>query len=242
MKRINEIASAHNLYVIEDAAQAIGARFESCKAGGMSHVGCFSFYPTKNLGGFGDGGMMTTSDPEIAQNLRLYANHGMQPRYCHQVVGINSRLDALQAAVLSIKLRELDKYTCGRVENARSYKTKFSAVGLQKKLSLPLQDDRCDHVWNQFTVRVVDGSRDELRQSLTERGVGTEIYYPIPLHQQPCYQHLGYQPGDLPETDLAAKQVLSLPIFAELTPFELNSIVQNLSELLLEPNQVKMVS
>ena len=238
MKRINEIASDHNLVVIEDAAQAIGARFEGCRAGSMSHIGCFSFYPTKNLGGFGDGGMMTTSDPQIAENLRLYANHGMKPRYCHQVVGINSRLDALQAAVLSIKLRELDKYSAGRVENARTYKTKFSAAGLQQKLVLPLQDDRCDHVWNQFTVRVLECSRDELRQALSDRGVGTEIYYPIPLHQQPCFRYLGYEPGDLPETDLAAKQVLSLPIFAELTPFELNHIVQNLTDLLTHPIRV----
>ncbi len=233
MQRINEIAVAHQLYVVEDAAQSIGSQFAGCAAGGMSHVGCFSFYPTKNLGGFGDGGMLTTSDPDLAARLRLLANHGMQPRYHHQIVGINSRLDAVQAAVLSVKLQYLDEYNSHRAQNAKTYKRLISAAGLQHSIILPLQRQRCHHVWNQFTLRIVGGSRDELRNMLDQRGVKTEIYYPIPMHLQPCFAHLNYGIGSLPETERAAKEVLSLPIFPELSEQEINYVVSTLTDLLL---------
>ena len=239
MAVINAAAQKHNLHIVEDMAQAIGASFDGRQAGGIGDVGCISFYPTKNLGGFGDAGMVTTNNPELADKVRLLANHGMRPRYFHQVVGINSRLDSIQAAILGVKVKQLDAYGEQRAANARLYHEMMSATGLSEILTLPHQDARCGHVWNQFTVRVPNGQRDEVRNQLGEKGIGTEIYYPVPLHQQECYQYLGYETGSLPETERAAAEVLSLPIFPELRVSEIETVVDALGEVLGCQNRLK---
>ncbi|MCH5375709.1 MAG: DegT/DnrJ/EryC1/StrS family aminotransferase, partial [Planctomycetes bacterium] len=232
MDAINDIAGRHGLKVIEDAAQAIGAEFRARPAGSIGDVGCFSFYPTKNLGGFGDGGMMTTNDDHLAERLRQLAAHGMKPRYYHGMVGINSRLDTIQAAVLNVKLAQLGRWSSQRRANAARYHRLFAESGLDRWLVMPEQLPRCYHVWNQFTIRVPDGQRDALRARLSEMKIGTEIYYPVPLHQQECFQSLGYGPGSLPETELAAREVLSLPIFPELTADEQELVVRRIGEAL----------
>lgn len=232
MDPIMEIAKQHDLKVIEDCAQSIGAKTSGRAAGSMGTIGCFSFYPTKNLGGFGDGGMMTTNDPEIADRLRLLANHGMRPRYYHKEVGINSRLDAMQAAVLGIKLRHLAEYSSRRKSNAIRYRQLMLQSGLASQVELPTTSHDCDHVWNQFTIRVKGGQRDEIRQKLGEMNVGTEVYYPVPCHRQECFDHLNVDPMALVETNQAAREVLSLPIFPELTAAEQAYAVECLGKLL----------
>ena len=229
MDPICEIARRKNLWVIEDAAQAIGAKYKQRGAGSIGHIGCFSFYPTKNLGGFGDGGMLTTGDAELADKLRLLAGHGMRPRYHHHVVGINSRLDTIQAAVLDVKIKHLADWAAARRENAARYHELFATANLAGDLSLPTTDEACEHVWNQYALRVGGGRRDALRTWLSEAGVGTEIYYPIPLHLQPCFRALGYREGDLPETERAAREVLNLPIFPELTAAEQQAVVDSIA-------------
>jgi dTDP-4-amino-4,6-dideoxygalactose transaminase len=225
MQDIGQIADRHDVLVVEDAAQAIGAQIHGRAAGSWGGVGCFSFYPTKNLGACGDGGMLTTSDPERAERLRLYAAHGMRPRYCHSVVGINSRLDSLQAAALCVKMKRLEELTEKRQQNASQYLELFQAIGLDALVQMPVARQHSRHVWNQFTIRVPDGKRDALRSHLQDCGVGTEIYYPYPLHQQECFRSLGYEKGSLPETDQAAREVLSLPIFPGLTLDEQRAVV-----------------
>jgi dTDP-4-amino-4,6-dideoxygalactose transaminase len=217
MERINAIAAQHCLHVVEDAAQSINAGWNGTKCGGMGDIGCFSFYPTKNLGGFGDGGMMTTNNDLLADRLRLLMNHGMRPRYVHKMVGINSRLDAIQAAALSIKAKHLETWTSQRQENAANYRDLLVETADEFGLVLPVADTNCFHVWNQFTIRIPNGQRDQVRQMLAEDNVGSEIYYPIPIHLQECFSELGYREGDLPETERACREVLSLPIFPELT-------------------------
>lgn len=229
MLELLALGARHQIPIIEDAAQAIGAKFGGKHAGVMGQVGCYSFYPTKNLGGFGDGGLMTTNDDALAIKLRRLAAHGMSPRYYHPLLGINSRLDSLQAAVLNIKLPHLEEWATLRRENATRYHKLLAAAGLDKVLTLPTTHSACVHVWNQYTVRVPGGKRDAVRAALGGAGVGTEIYYPLPLHQQECFQSLGYVAGDLPETERAAKEVLSLPIFPELTVEEQNYTVEQLS-------------
>ena len=228
MDAICDIAQRHGVTVIEDAAQAIGASYGGRGAGSIGAIGCFSFYPTKNLGAFGDAGVLTTSDTELADRLRLLANHGMRPRYNHSIVGINSRLDAIQAAVLNIKAKHLSTWAAGRRDNAARYQQLFAAMGVNG-VEVPQTDVMEEHVWNQFTVRVSDGRRDALRKHLADNGVGTEIYYPIPLHQQPCFATDG-RAICLPETERAAAEVLSLPIFPELTPEELQYVVERIAE------------
>ena len=241
MSAINEFATAHGLKVIEDAAQAIGASFNGKRAGGIGDLGCISFYPTKNLGGFGDAGMVTTNSRELADRVRLLANHGMKPRYYHQEIGINSRLDAIQAAVLCAKIRHLARYSVQRSENADTYHKLLTASGLANVARLPECDKRCGHVWNQFTLRIPGGNRDNVRQQLTERQIGTEIYYPIPVHRQECFQRLGYEDRSLPETEKAAAEVLSLPIFPELTRQEIESVVGGLSDILCNSAELRQV-
>ena len=226
MTAINQIARRHRLRVIEDAAQAIGAELDGHRAGSLSDIGCFSFYPTKNLGGFGDGGLLTTRDAALADRLRLLRGHGMQPRYYHQEVGINSRLDTLQAAVLNVKLPHLDAWTVERQANAIRYGDLFEACGLDRVLTLPAAAANCRHVWNQYIVRVPDGRRDALRTHLSECKIGSEIYYPVPLHLQQCFASLGYGPGSLKESELAAAETLALPIFPELTADEQRTVVR----------------
>ncbi len=230
MDAVNDIAVRHGLKVIEDGAQSIGAEYRARPAGSLGHIGCFSFYPTKNLGGFGDGGMLTTNDDELAARLRQLAAHGMQPRYHHPLVGINSRLDSIQAAVLNVKLTRLGRWTSQRRANADRYHRLFAESGLDRWLVMPEQLPQRYHVWNQFTLRVPDGQRDVLRAKLTEMNVGTEIYYPIPLHQQECFKSLGYEPDSLPETERAAREVLSLPIFPELTAAEQQLVVSRIGQ------------
>ena len=235
MDAIGVIANERGLHIIEDAAQAIGARFRSWPAGSMSAVGCLSFYPTKNLGGFGDGGMLTTHDAALADRLRLLAAHGMNPRYYHQAVGINSRLDTMQAAVLNVKFTRLEDWTKRRVDNAARYQSLLTEAGLDRELTLPTCDPRCQHVWNQYTVRVPGSRRDEVKAQLAAAGVGSEVYYPVPLHLQKCFHSLGYGLGALPHTEKAAREVLSLPIFPELTALEQETVVSRLHDVMRPP-------
>jgi dTDP-4-amino-4,6-dideoxygalactose transaminase len=218
-------AAAPGVPVIEDACQAIGAEYRGAKAGAIGRMGCFSFYPTKNLGGWGDGGLITTNDADLAARLRILRDHGQNPRYHHWVVGINSRLDALQAAVLQVKLPRLDEWAATRDANARRYAAQFVRLGLDRRIGLPQVADGCASVWNQFTVRVPGGGRDALQQLLSEREIGAAVYYPIPLHLQECFKPWGYQPGSLPATEAACHEVLSLPIYECLTRAEQDQVI-----------------
>ena len=229
MDQICRIGRERGLPVIEDAAQAIGAEFAHRRAGAIGDVGCFSFYPTKNLGGAGDGGMLTTNREDLAERLRLLRVHGMQPRYHHKVVGINSRLDSFQAAVLNVKFPHLGHWTEMRQENARRYTQLFIEAGLDRELGLPACADQRRHVWNQYVIRVPDGRRDRLRQFMTEAQIGSEIYYPLGLHEQQCFAYLGYSSDDLPETSRATLEVLALPIFPELTAQEQQLVVDRIA-------------
>jgi len=229
MDAIGDIAAKHGLPVVEDACQSIGAAYAGRSAGTLGDIGCFSFYPTKNLGGVGDGGMLTTERDDLAAKLRLLRVHGMEPRYYHQVVGINSRLDTLQAAVLNVKLPYLEQWARQRETNALDYHSLFAESGLDKILTLPQTVRAARHVWNQYVIRVPDGRRDELRKHLTAARIGTEIYYPVPLHEQACFASLGYKLGSLPETELAAREVLALPIFPELTAEEQQTVVARIA-------------
>ncbi len=228
MTKLQTIARQARIHIIEDAAQAIGSAHKERPAGAWGDIGCFSFYPTKNLGGCGDGGMLTTSDDALAERLRLFAAHGMQPRYVHRVVGINSRLDTLQAAALCVKLRHLEHWTESRRQNAARYAELFVQAGLDDVLSLPRDDGHGKHVWNQYTIRVGKGRRDELRAHLATQGIGSEVYYPIPLHQQECFREVGFSAGSLRETERAAAEVLSLPIFPGLSMQEQQRVVHHI--------------
>lgn len=224
--RICRVGLHHDIPVIEDSAQAIGAAYDGRAASSWGQIGCLSFYPTKNLGGFGDGGMLTTNSDLLDDRLRLLAAHGMRPRYYHQAVGINSRLDTIQAAVLQVKLRHLDQYTRARQENARRYAELFAQSGLQDAVELPRTDSRAFHVWNQFSIRIGRGRRDALKQYLQDASIGCEIYYPVPLHLQQCFQSCGYPLGSLPETERASAEILSLPIYPDLTQSEQERVVE----------------
>ncbi len=225
MPRIMEICNRTGLAVIEDAAQAIGANIEGRAAGSWGQVGCISFYPTKNLGGFGDGGMLITNDADFEDRLRLFAGHGMRPRYHHQVIGINSRLDTIQAATLNVKMKHLESANIARQKNAQLYAALFGDAGLEADIVLPQAIYGTGHVWNQYTVRVKNGQRDSLKEFLAERNIGAEIYYPIPVHAQECYQSCPNIAMDLTETNRAADEVLSLPIFPELEEAEIQTVV-----------------
>ncbi len=229
MDEIMSHARTHGLFVIEDCCQSIAATYKGQPCGSIGDAGCFSFYPTKNLGGFGDGGMVTVNDPLLAEKVRLLANHGMKPRYHHQTVGINSRLDAIQAALLNIKIQQLEAWTNCRRANAQRYDRWLSTHDLADNLQTPTTHPDCDHVWNQYTVRITGGRRDAVRQHLADLRIGTEIYYPIPLHRQACFAYLGYQAGSLPVTEKACDEVLSLPIYPELTADEQMTVVAGLA-------------
>ncbi|HEX4997102.1 MAG TPA: DegT/DnrJ/EryC1/StrS family aminotransferase [Terriglobia bacterium] len=215
MDAITAIARAHELTVIEDAAQAIGAERQGRRAGSIGDMGCFSFYPTKNLGGFGDGGLVTTNDAALAERLKLLRNHGsasLGSKYEYRIIGGNFRLDAIQAAVLRVKLRHLDAWTERRRENARQYAALLHNVdGLQ----LPAERDGERHVFNQFVAR--SSRRDALREFLRSRNVGSDVYYPQPLHLAPCFSAFGGRPGDFPESERASIESIALPIYPELT-------------------------
>ena len=228
MDEISAIAKKNDLPVIEDAAQAIGAEYLGRPAGAWGDIGCLSFYPTKNLGGMGDGGMMVCNDSEMAAKLRLLASHGMQPRYFHKLVGINSRLDTIQAAILNVKITHLQSYSNARQKNAHRYAEMFEASGLDQCIELPYHAPEALHVWNQYGIRVPGGMRDSLRNHLSEIGIGNEVYYPVPLHQQECFHDLGYTDGCLPQTEKAAKEILHLPIYPDLTESEQGQVVDGI--------------
>ena len=240
MTKLVEIAAAHDLEIIEDCAQSIDATHAGRPSGSIGLAGCFSFYPTKNLGGFGDAGMVTTSNPEFAERLRILRGHGMKPRYYHSEVGINSRLDSLQAAVLLVKLPHLANWTQKRQQNADRYPELFEqsfaaeAAGalLGEAFQLPSRDPHGITVWNQYTVRIKNGQRDAIRQQLADQKIGSEVYYPAPLHLQTCFADLGWKAGSLPVTEQAAKEVLSIPIFPELTLAEQETATRGIARCL----------
>jgi dTDP-4-amino-4,6-dideoxygalactose transaminase len=233
MGPILEIAQRRHLAVIEDAAQAIDAEYaDGRRAGGMGDVGCFSFFPSKNLGCLGDGGMVVTNDPALAERLRILRVHGGAPKYYHAILGGNFRLDTIQAAVLNVKLNHLDAWVKQRRDNAQRYTQAFTQRGLVEKgiVSLPQavyengeNGGESRHVYNQYVIRVKQ--RDALRAYLTAQGIGTEVYYPVPLHLQPCFASLGYQPGDFPEAERAARETLALPIYPGLSPAQQEWVV-----------------
>jgi len=228
MEPLWRFSAAHGIPIIEDAAQAIGAEYKGRRAGVLGSIGCFSFFPTKNLGGAGDGGIMTTDNPEIAERLKRLRVHGDTGGYNHVEVGFNSRLDALQAAVLRVKLRHLDAWTAGRTRNAARYQEMISANGLTDAITLPSILPNRRHVFNQFTTRITNGRREEVIRSMKEQQIGCAVYYPVPLHMQKCFAYLGYQKGDLPEAERASAEVLSLPIYTELPESHLDRIVEGL--------------
>jgi dTDP-4-amino-4,6-dideoxygalactose transaminase len=231
MDEIDQIVSAaRGIPVIEDACQAIGAEYKGRRVGSMGAASAFSFYPTKNLGGFGDGGLITTNDGELAAKLRVLRDHGQQPRYYHHFVGLNSRLDSLQAAVLSVKLPKLEEWSAARARHAARYSTEFAQRGLGDSIVAPTVADGCHHVWNQYTVRVTEGRRDALQKYLNDRKIGSAIYYPVPLHLQKCFAALGCEEGSLPITERACREVLSLPVYPELTAAEQGAVIDAVSE------------
>lgn len=225
MSPIMKIANEYGLAVIEDAAQALGASYLERRAGGLGTIAAFSFYPSKNLGGAGDGGIVTTDDPELAEGLRALRAHGARKKYFHETVGINSRLDSLQAAILRVKLPYLDEWASKRRENAESYRRLFAKSGTLESgdIILPVEEARGVHVYNQFVVRC--RKRDALRDYLKENGIGSEIYYPLSLHLQDCFGYLGVEAGSLPESERASGEVLALPIYPELDQQALEYIV-----------------
>ena len=224
---IMEIANARSVPVIEDAAQAIGAKYNGRAVGSIGLCGCFSFFPSKNLGGAGDGGMLTTSDGQFADRLRVLRNHGGHSKYECELIGMNSRLDALQAAILRVKLRYLDGWTEGRGMNAARYLELFQSRGLDRILTLPRVRVGCTHIYNQYVIRAP--RRNELKEHLRACGVPSDIYYPIPLHLQRAFAYLGYKPGDLPESEGASREVLALPIFPELSVAQQDFVVDSIA-------------
>ena len=233
MDAINAIAKKHNLIVIEDACQSIGAEFKGKRAGSIGDYGCFSFYPTKNLGCFGDGGIVTTNSETKADLLKIFRNHGQGSTYIHNYIGGNFRLDALQAAVLSIKLLELDTWSNARKANAAEYNTLFSASKLGEKIQVPVVADYANrHIYNQYSILVADGKRDELCAKLREAGIGCGIYYPLSLHLQECFKHLGYKEGDMPVSEKTSKEILALPIFPESTSEQRKCVVETIEKIL----------
>jgi dTDP-4-amino-4,6-dideoxygalactose transaminase len=214
--------------VIEDAAQAIGATYKSRPLGGIGALGCFSFFPSKNLGAFGDAGLLTTSDDALAKRARLLRTHGMQPKYYHHVVGANFRMDALQAAILRVKAPHLEGWTEGRRRNAARYRTLFHQAGLDAAIALPSEPADRLHIYNQFVVRAPD--RDALKRHLDEHGIGNEIYYPVPFHLQPCFADLGYARGAFPHAERAAAETLAIPIYGELTDAQQRTVVSTIEQ------------
>jgi dTDP-4-amino-4,6-dideoxygalactose transaminase len=228
MDPLLEAARRADVPVVEDAAQAIGARYRDRSAGSMGAMGCFSFFPSKNLGAFGDGGLVTTNDDALAHELRLLRNHGAEPKYFHKKVGGNFRLDALQAAVLRVKLPHLDAWTNARRANADRYDALFTERGLDARVTLPLRPSGRHHIFNQYVVRVPN--RDGVRAHLERAGIGTEIYYPVPFHLQECFASLGHREGDFPLAEAAAHEVLALPIYPGLSEAQQRAVVTAIAD------------
>jgi dTDP-4-amino-4,6-dideoxygalactose transaminase len=228
MGPLMDLARQHRLRVIEDAAQAIGAAdAQKKRACSFGDVGCLSFFPTKNLGAFGDAGMCTTNDAALAERMDILRVHGGKPKYYHSFIGANFRLDELQASVLNVKLKYLDDWTVGRQRNAAFYDSAFATAKLGDSLKAPQAARGVRHIYNQYVVRVRD--RDGLRAHLSNAGVGCEIYYPIPLHLQKCFAYLGHAAGDFPHSERAAEETLALPIFPELTEIQLQYVVDTIA-------------
>jgi dTDP-4-amino-4,6-dideoxygalactose transaminase len=228
MNEVLDWLPSRRIPMIEDAAQAIGARYEGRAVGSLGSMGCFSFFPSKNLGCAGDGGVVTTNDPDLADKLRLMRVHGARKKYEYEILGMNSRLDALQAAVLSVKMRHLSAWTAARRLNAARYRELFHEFRLEAFVKAPIAPPRSVHVYNQFTIRVRE--RDELRKHLQGRGIPTEIYYPKPLHLQPAFAYLGHRLGDFPAAEAASREVLALPIYPELTEVQQRAIVAAIAD------------
>jgi dTDP-4-amino-4,6-dideoxygalactose transaminase len=227
MSEVVNFARSHNLLVIEDCAQATGAEWHGQKVGSIGDIGCFSFFPTKNLGGCGDGGAITTNNPELAAQIRMIKEHGSKVRYFHEVIGVNSRLDAIQAVILQIKLKYLDFWNNQRIEIAQRYRELLQPL---PNITLPAALAGGKHVWNQYTI--LTENRDQIRAALQEKDVLSMVYYPIPLHLQPVYQYLGYKKGDLPVAELASEKVLSLPMFPDLSFEEQQQVAYALKDCL----------
>jgi dTDP-4-amino-4,6-dideoxygalactose transaminase len=237
MNEMLAIAREHNLVLIEDAAQAIGADYPltggSAKAGAIGDVGCFSFYPSKNLGAAGDAGLVVCRNDQFADRLRICRQHGMEARYQHQFIGGNFRLDELQAAILKVKLPHLDRWSAARREAAKFYTTEFRRVGLDGKIKLPVEpyaesELTNHHIYHQYVIR--SARRDELRAYLSEHEIGTAVYYPLALHEQPCFEYLGYKPGDFPEAERAARESLALPIYPEISREAQQYVVKSVAQ------------
>ncbi len=241
MGPIMEIADRHGLFVIEDAAQAIGAELKGTRAGSIGHLSCFSFYPSKNLGAFGDGGMVTSNDSDLADEVRVIRGHGARPKYFNKILGGNFRLDAIQAAVLRVKLRYLDTWTAARQRNAETYRRLFTETELvapevesndgpaaRRGIDLPTELSDRRHIYNQFVIET--DRRDGLAAFLKERGIGTEVYYPVPLHLQECFADLEHRPGDCPVSERAANNTLAIPIHPELTDSMIRAVVNAVGE------------
>ncbi len=226
MDPLMRLANEHGLIVIEDAAQALGAEYNGRRAGSIGHYGCFSFFPSKNLGGAGDGGMIVTNDADRAEKLRCLRVHGAKPKHYHKIIGGNFRLDAIQAAVVSAKLPHLDNWTSARQRNAKRYDQLFNEVGLQIGLPVVVTNR---HIFNQYVIRV--SGRDELQASLKQKGIGSEVYYPVPLHLQECFAYLGYAEGAFSESERAAKETLALPVHPELTEMQARFVVEAVCEV-----------
>lgn len=228
MEPLLDAAAARGIAIIEDACQSIGAKYQGRQSGHWGLAACFSFFPSKNLGAFGDAGLATTNDAAFARELRLMRSHGSERRYYHEKIGANFRLDALQAAVLRIKAPQLPAWTGARRANADIYRQLFAEAGLGSRIALPVARDECFHIYNQFIVRAQ--RRDELRAFLQERRIGTEVYYPVPFHLQDCFKPLGYQHGDFPEAERASTETLALPIYGELTREQLQHVVMSIRD------------
>ena len=234
MGRIMEIANKHNLVVIEDSAQSIGAEYEGKRSGSMGHYGCFSFFPSKNLGCFGDGGLVSTNDEERYKLLKIFRNHGSNPKYYHKFIGGNFRLDSLQAAVLSVKIKYLDSWSEARQKNAEEYRAFFAKSGLDKKVKLPAKAKfSVRHIYNQFSILLENKAvRDSLKEAFTKAGIGCDIYYPVPLHLQECFASLGYRKGDMPVSESISERILALPIYPESTTEQREYVVATMQAAL----------
>jgi dTDP-4-amino-4,6-dideoxygalactose transaminase len=228
MDPILALSERHGIPVIEDAAQAIGSTYKGRAIGGIGMVGCFSFFPSKNLGALGDAGLLTTEDAALAHRAKLLRNHGMEPKYYHHLVGGNFRMDAIQAAVLRVKAPHLAAWTEARRMNAQRYVRLFHEKSLQDRVTLPVEPAGLRHIFNQFVIRVAD--RDGLKADLDRRHIGNEIYYPVPFHLQPCFEYLGYRRGDFPVAERAANESLAIPIYSELTLEQQQTIVDAIAE------------
>jgi dTDP-4-amino-4,6-dideoxygalactose transaminase len=227
MDGLVSLARRHGLRVIEDAAQAIGSEYLGCRAGSLGDIGCFSFFPSKNLGAFGDAGMCVTNDPALAERLRVIRVHGSKPKYHHAMVGGNFRLDEIQAAVLMVKLKYLEGWTNGRRHNAAQYTEAFSRTNIGSQVTCPVVLDGYRHIFHQYVLRT--SRRDDLRRHLTRAGIGTEVYYPVPLHMQQCFEYLGYRPEDCPQARRAAEEVVAIPVYPELTAEQKDYVVDTVA-------------